>query len=154
METKIGQTVKDLVTGVEGVAICRAQYLHGCIRLEVQPSKKKDDTIPESVMIDEVQIKIINKKQLIKVKKSKQLVKLGQKVYDPVSDLQGIVVARSVYMNGCSRVYLAFKKDHNGKYQDGRWIDEPQVRIVKEKRAVKQGSRLTGGPCLKPIREF
>jgi len=62
---KIGETVKDIVTGFKGVVTSRTEYLYGCTRLGVQPKADKDGKMPEAQWFDEP--------ALTKVKGSKTL---------------------------------------------------------------------------------
>ncbi len=43
---KLGQKVKDIVSGFTGIAICRMEYLNGCVRYTVQAKKTKDNEVP------------------------------------------------------------------------------------------------------------
>jgi len=152
---KLGQTVKDLVTGFEGVAVCRADYLHGMPRVDVQPPIKKDGSVPDEHAFDESQLVIIKKTPMMKILKAKQLIKLGQKVIDPVTDYQGIAFGRAVYLNGCSRICVASKHKEGEKYKSGVWFDEPQLKIVQERRKVAEGKKWTGGPApIKTSRQY
>lgn len=40
---ELGDHVKDRMTGLSGIVVSRTQYLYGCIRYGVQPTKLKDD---------------------------------------------------------------------------------------------------------------
>jgi len=150
---KLGQKVECLVTGFSGIATGIAEYLHGCERVEVQSSMDKDGKVEDSVMFDLPQLKVIDKKQVVKSKTPKSLIKLGQRITDPISGMEGIATGRVVHLNGCARILMSIKADKEGKHQPGTWFDEPLLKIVKEKREVKQGLRTTGGPCEKPSRE-
>jgi hypothetical protein len=48
-----GETLKDKVTGAQGVCVCRLDYLTGCNRYALQQKVKKDGTIPEWIYCDE-----------------------------------------------------------------------------------------------------
>jgi len=39
---KLGDKVKDSITGFDGVAVGRAEYLYGCVRVLVESSELKD----------------------------------------------------------------------------------------------------------------
>jgi hypothetical protein len=39
---KLGDKVKDRVTGLTGIVIARTDWLNGCIRMTVQPQELKD----------------------------------------------------------------------------------------------------------------
>lgn len=60
---QLGQTVKDSITGVEGVVVGTAQYLTGCQQACVQPRGKEDDTtkVPGSIWIDEDRLIVLVK---------------------------------------------------------------------------------------------
>lgn len=53
----LGSIVSDDICGFQGVAIARAKYLNGCVRIEVQPKELKEDgSILDAVWIDESQL--------------------------------------------------------------------------------------------------
>lgn len=56
MSVKLGDRVKDKVTGFEGIAVSRHSYLNGCDRINVQPLVDKDGKIPEDQTFDEPQL--------------------------------------------------------------------------------------------------
>jgi len=60
---KLGQLVKDVITGFQGIAQCRMEYLNGCVRFYVQPKAFTDKdgklTIPDSQAFDEEQLEIV-----------------------------------------------------------------------------------------------
>ena len=58
-EIKLGEKVKDIVSGFTGIAIARTEYLNGCIQYTVQSKKGKDNEI-KNVDIDEEQIKKVD----------------------------------------------------------------------------------------------
>lgn len=56
-EIDLGDTVRDSITGFQGVVICRAKWLHGCERLTVQPRELGKGGQPhESQTFDEPQL--------------------------------------------------------------------------------------------------
>lgn len=55
MSIQLGQRVRDTVSGFEGVVVCRAEWLNGCIRFSVQARVDKDGKLPELQWIDEPQ---------------------------------------------------------------------------------------------------
>ena len=56
---KLGDEVRDTVTGFTGIAVCRHSYLQGCDRLTVQPPIDKDRKMPESESFDEPQLEVV-----------------------------------------------------------------------------------------------
>jgi len=71
-------------------------------------------------------------------------VKLGTKVRDKVTGLEGVVIGKTLWLNGCTRVGVQPPLDKDGKMVEPAWIDEPQLEYVGEH--VPEGARDTGGP--------
>jgi len=68
MKIELGDNVKHIYTGVNGVAVSRTTYLSGCDRIAIQPKVKKDGTLPDSYSFDEPEIDVIEKKRVKKPK--------------------------------------------------------------------------------------
>lgn len=65
MRINLGDKVKDSVTGFEGIAIARTEWLHGCFRILVQPQKLTKDGAPhESLNVDEPQLTVVGVKRV------------------------------------------------------------------------------------------
>lgn len=73
------------------------------------------------------------------------MIKLGDKVKDTITDYEGTVIAKIIYLNGCVRYEVKAKGLKDGKPIDSEWIDEEQ--LVCKKEAEGQGEKeVTGGP--------
>lgn len=59
MTIKLGQTVRCKLSGYKGIAVCRADWLYGCVRISVQGKVDKDGKLPELQCFDEEQLDII-----------------------------------------------------------------------------------------------
>lgn len=72
---------------------------------------------------------------------------LGQLVRDKITGFNGIVVARTEYLTGCSRYSVQSRKlDEKGKPQDWLAFDEDQLEL-KTKEPIKIGpQKIPGGP--------
>lgn len=55
---KLGQQVRDVVTGYEGIAVAKVEYINGCVQFAVQP-KATDGKLPESNYIDHQRLETI-----------------------------------------------------------------------------------------------
>jgi len=64
-KVKLGDNVKDSVSGFEGVIVSEHTYLHGCVRMTLQPKVDKDGKLPSTGTFDLPQLKIV-KKEVIK----------------------------------------------------------------------------------------
>ncbi len=61
METiKLGMRVQDKVSGLEGIAVCKAEYLNGCVQYEVKPLVNEKGEMVKGEWIDEVQLEVVN----------------------------------------------------------------------------------------------
>jgi len=69
MTVKLGDEVKDLVTGFKGIAVARHSYLNGCDRITVQPPCKKGEPLPEELNFDEPQL-VVTKVGKVKIPKA------------------------------------------------------------------------------------
>ena len=56
---KLGEKVKDEVTGLIGIAVAQCIYLNSCVSFEVQPRLDKDGKWTKSKWVDESQLIII-----------------------------------------------------------------------------------------------
>lgn len=74
-----------------------------------------------------------------------QSIKLGSRVRDTLSELEGIVIARTEWLYGCVRLSVQPNGNKDGKPFEAFAIDEPQAVLVedsiKEKAAAKHGGR-------------
>ncbi len=63
-EIKLGDKVRDKISGFIGIAVSKTEFLNGCIQWGVMPKAGKDGKMPEEVGIDEQsleKIKVKNK---------------------------------------------------------------------------------------------
>ena len=58
---KLGDLIKDKITGIEGTAIAKTEWLNGCVRWCYQPMPKQDDLTkyPDSITLDEAQLEVV-----------------------------------------------------------------------------------------------
>lgn len=65
---KMGDLVKDSVSGFKGIAVSEHKYLNGCTRITVQPEVDKEGKLPDSNTFDEPQLLVL---KLEKVKEGR-----------------------------------------------------------------------------------
>ena len=70
---------------------------------------------------------------------------LGDRVKDEISSFEGIVTARSEYLNGCVSLLVQPESLDEGKKIKGVWFDDVQLRLVK-KEVIGRRTRSSGGP--------
>jgi hypothetical protein len=55
---KLGNQVKDIVTGFVGIAVSKVEYLNGCVQYCVKPPSK-DGAMPDGQYIDIQQLELV-----------------------------------------------------------------------------------------------
>lgn len=66
-QCELGRTYKDKVTGLTGVAVCRTEWLGGCVRIGLQAKLKEDGRVPKLKEFDEPQLVLQKGVKIIKV---------------------------------------------------------------------------------------
>jgi hypothetical protein len=61
---QLGDVVRDRVSGFQGVAVCRSEWLNGCVRWSVQPQALHEGKPIESQYIDEEQLEVVDAPKL------------------------------------------------------------------------------------------
>ncbi len=57
---KLGNRVKDTITGFAGIAVARTEWDYGCVRISVQPEKlDKDGKVRDTETFDEQRLGVI-----------------------------------------------------------------------------------------------
>ena len=56
---KLGQKVRDKITGFEGIATVRTEFLNGCIQYCIKPTQLEKGKMLEGEYVDEEQIEIV-----------------------------------------------------------------------------------------------
>lgn len=56
---KLGQVVRDKISGNEGTAVARTEWLNGCVRISIQPEGTKDGNPYEAFVVDEPQLEVV-----------------------------------------------------------------------------------------------
>ena len=59
-------------------------------------------------------------------------IKLGNKVRDKLTDLEGVVVAKAIYLNGCIQYQIQPRELKDGKPLEDIWVDEVQLENIEE----------------------
>ncbi len=62
---KLGQKVKDIITGFEGIAVSRVEYLTGCAQIGVTPSVGNDGKIPDTQYFDHTRLVVLTKESVM-----------------------------------------------------------------------------------------
>ena len=66
------------------------------------------------------------------------VIEIGDKVKDKVSNLEGTVVAKTDYLYGCSRIAIQYGFDRDGKPLEALSVDEPQATLLEKKVIARE----------------
>lgn len=80
---ELGNEVKDIMTGFSGIAVARTDWLFGCSRILIEPTKLNKGNPIEAVWYDEQRVQVV-KKTRPKVVKQKIKATSGGPQKDPV----------------------------------------------------------------------
>ncbi len=144
---ELGDTVRDKITGFEGIAIEMATYLNGCVQFEVQPPINKEGKIPDSVWIDEQQLVVIEVSEIeVKViPKEVIMIELGNEVRDTLLGFEGIAISRNISITGYIQYEVQPKKDKEDKLPDSAYVNAKFLEVTKAKNEKKKPKKEDGG---------
>jgi len=82
---KLGDKIRDKITGLEGIATSKVEFLNGCVQYSIQPQGlTKDGTPKEPDFVDDQQIEIIKPPKPEKPKKKTKPTGGGYRNYPKV----------------------------------------------------------------------
>jgi len=58
-DIQLGDKVRDIVTGFQGVADCKMEFLNGCVRWQVQPQGLFEGKVKEAHVFDQQQLALV-----------------------------------------------------------------------------------------------
>jgi len=78
------------------------------------------------------------------------MIKLGSKVKDKITGLEGTATGRAKYINGCQQLLIEPPVVAGGDYRE-IWIDEDRLETVKQAKKIKTFHSIRrGGPSSPP----
>lgn len=146
---ELGSKVRDLVTGVTGVASARTEWLYGCARIAVDSTDlKKDGKLFETMWLDEQRVEEVEKGFFPLSPAPNSEIKLGSRVKDRVTGFEGLAVARTVWVSGNITIGIEPTTLQEGKPVEAHSFEHQRVELLEEKAppVSKQNSAVSGGP--------
>ncbi len=164
-EVKLGNVVRDVVTGVQGTAVQYLTLLNGSIQFGVQPkvTPKEPDKIPEAWNIDDNQLAFVDEGLEGKVVPPPEVaINLGDKVRDKITNLVGVTILKAVFINGC--VYFSVQGELTDKKAEKPpeplFLSHDRLEVIKPafiappatQTSQPQAQRPPGGPTTRANR--
>lgn len=156
-EARLGDQVRDRVSGFTGVVTVLHRFLQGCDRMSVQPPADEEGKLIEVESFDAPDLEV-TKEQFVSYHGQRDKsytgeVELADKVRDRVSGFEGIATARHISLNGCDLISVqpVVNKKKGAALPTFKTFDAPQLEVT-EREYVKynvpaEERRRVGGPA-------
>lgn len=142
----LGSKVRDTVTGFEGVAYGRTDFMYGCARIIIESTKLKDGSPIDHHWFDEQRVEQLEPAAPYIFPAT--AIQLGSKVRDSITGFEGIASGRTVYLYGPPSITIEPQTLHEGKPVQAVSFTEGRVKVVVTQAPTvsKQSSATSGGP--------
>lgn len=142
------QSIKDVVSGFEGIIMAISEYHNGAIHYGIASRKLKDDgSVREWEWFDETRCKFIKAEdEELQITIRKPKFKMFDKLEDSVSGFRGQVLCITFFATGCIKYSIApniLTKD--GTIYEWNSIDE-SLLVCKEESKKEKATKSFGGP--------
>ena len=153
---RLGDQVRDRVSGFTGVVTVLHRFLQGCDRMSVQPPADEEGKLIEYESFDAPDLEV-TKEQFVSYHGQRDKsytgdVELADKVRDRVSGFGGVATARHIHLNGCDLISVQPIVNKKGAaLPTFKTFDAPQLEVI-EREYVKydvpdEERRRVGGPA-------
>jgi len=146
---KLGDKVKDSISGFEGIMTGHIRYAHNCDRVLVRPQAMKDGKPIEGDWFDAPSLRLVYNDVVPVIAPAPSLFGMGDVVADTVTDLKGTAIGFATYLSGCVRVGIQPAAVKDGKPADEVWLPQTQLKLVKAGKREKEKEK-PGGPMRDP----
>ena len=145
---KNGQTVKEIITGFQGIIDSQGLINTGNIQYSVQPyTESGKNTRPDAWFIDEDSLELIEDKLPNKGKYEVEFLHdNGFKVIDIISGFEGTIDRSVLCLNDCVQYLVKGRFIKSLGKVASIWVDEKNIRLVSEGVSKELKPKRTGGP--------
>lgn len=131
---KLGQTLRDAISGYEGIAVNRTHFMNGNVQYNLQ-QPAKDGVLPDTISFDHHTLDVVDDGVSARATEStfESPIKLGNTVEDIVTGTRGIAVLKTYYMNGCAAFLVESKlasQTQAGQVVAQDWADQTRLKVV------------------------
>jgi hypothetical protein len=139
---QLGTCVRDILTGLTGVAVARTEWLYGCTRIAIEPiDLKKDGKPSDSVWFDEQRVeKCEDQSKALSFQPARtSYIKLGSKVKDSLTGFKGLATAKTVWLSGNVNITIEPEELFEGKPIQPHAFESDRI-LVTELQPVPMSS--------------
>lgn len=153
---KLGDLVKDSVTGFEGIIMAYAYYMHNADRAGVRCRELRDGKPMDLLFFDVNQLELIKEGEIkFSATQEEMPFDFGDYVKDTITPFEGIVVGYTVWSSGCNRINIQNPKLDKGIPVDEISVPMGQIKLVKKAKVEKPKKEAKvkekpGGPMKNP----
>lgn len=101
---KLGDTVRDKYSDVQGVVMVSVRTLSGMEYFDI--ASKDKDGYPKMWAIDTIQLELVEEAEEDVSPEPTGNITIGMRVNDLATGWQGVVISEALYLNGCVRYYV------------------------------------------------
>lgn len=151
---QLGSRVRDIITGMHGVAVARTEWLYGCARIGVESTDLKKDGKPsDSAWFDEQRVEQLPEPGFPALPLQQCDIKLGSRVKDKLTGFEGLANARTNWMSGNVTINIEPTVMFEGKPVTALSFEAPRVQLIEEiaPPISKDNSARSGGPQNDPV---
>lgn len=136
---QLGTKVRDLITGVSGIAVGRTEWLYGCTRIAVESAELTKDGKPsEALWWDEQRVEPVTDdapdapyKKYVPAVPNQCDITLGSKVKDKVTGFSGIASAKTTWLSGTITITVEPSTLHEGSPVDPHAFESQRIELVE-----------------------
>ena len=148
---KLGQLVIDKVSGLKGYVTSKTETIAGVVQWGIQPKVDPEKmTIPDGTNIDGFMLQVEDKgvSEEIPDEDTDVKVKLGDRVKDTVTELEGITSEKHIFLNGCVFFTVTSNRFDNFGNVIKRTVNHRLLELIEKKPTAKSAEARpsTGGP--------
>jgi len=140
-EIELGMEAKDTITGFSGLVIGKYEYLYGCTHFLIQPKVDKKGKLAKGQNLEEPQLTVSNpeKVSLPVYVSPNDLIKLGVTARDQLTGIEGIVMARFIFIDGTVKYAIQpeIKDDDDNNFPEDYVMSGAHIVVVKDGRVVE-----------------
>lgn len=147
---KIGSKARDLVTGIEGFATARTEWLYGCSRVRIEGPGTSQKDKPQDNWFDEQRVQVVEENAIPSISNVPECdIKLGSKVKDSLTGFAGIAVAKTFWTGGEVTIAIEPDKLHEGKPQEVCSFHASRIELIEVQKppmSTNANPQAPGGP--------
>lgn len=131
-EFGLGQTVRDEISGFEGIVTRIGDHISGCKRIEVSPTNVAHDDAGETAWFYEAQLKLVDDSTQFSddviTPFGESEFEVGQLVRDELTEFEGVASVINYPLFNCPRVLVQNPEDPD----ESHWFDTVRLEAMSE----------------------